>query len=225
MSLNASNILVGAAAVAVGGFDPTWVGTVDDIWTDLKSGASGSPKDFRALLQTFATTARVISGKGTVTWRDAGLTTAGVEIQYNPTYGEVAVDQVLDAAKLFRQNMTVMVNTTFAEATLENLLVTWGQSDYAYQNPFETNYKSVVMTGGNLGDAPRERALFFVGNAPNTNSSYKQRVYVASRAISVAQTNHTLARDSATEFAVSFRLLPDTSASYAAYGRIVDILA
>lgn len=225
MSQNASNILVGAANVAIGGYSTTWTGSADDIWSDLKSGAAGSPKDFRALLLSFAATARVVGSKGTVTWRDVGLTQAGVELQYNPTYGEVAVDQLLDSAKLFRQNMTVMINTTFVEATLENLLVSWGQSDYTLQNPFESTLKSIVISPGNLGDAPVERALFFVGNSPNTTTSYKQRVYVASRAIEVSQTNHSLARDSATVFAVSFRLLPDTSASYSQYGRVVDIIA
>lgn len=227
MSLSASNILVGAANFAIGGYDASWTGTVDDVWTDLKSGATGSPKDFRTLLTSFASsgTNRVISGKGTVTWRDAGLTQGGVKVNYQPNYGEVQVDQVLDAAKLFKQQMTVMVDTTFAEASLENLLAVWSVGDYALQNPFETSYKALTLTGGQLGEAPRERALFFVGNAPNTTTTYKQRVYVCSRAISVNASEHSYSRDSATVFPVSFRLLPDTSASYQAYGRIVDILA
>ena len=39
-----------------------------------------------------------------------------------PDFGEVEVDQLLDSAKIFKQGMQVTLNTTFAEATLENLL-------------------------------------------------------------------------------------------------------
>lgn len=64
------------------------------------------------------------------TWRNIGYTTAGVEFSYTPTYGEITVDQLLDAARLFKTKMTAMVKTTLAEATLENLMVSWAQDPF-----------------------------------------------------------------------------------------------
>ena len=51
-----------------------------------------------------------------------GFTQNGMTLTITPDFGEVEVDQLLDSAKIFKQGMEVMLNTTFAEATLENLL-------------------------------------------------------------------------------------------------------
>ena len=45
-----------------------------------------------------------------------------MELTITPDFGEVEVDQLLDAAKIYKQGMQVTLSTTFAEATLENLL-------------------------------------------------------------------------------------------------------
>ena len=55
--------------------------------------------------------------------RNVGYTSNGLEISFQPDFGEVQVDQLLDVAKLYKQGMQVSLNTAFAEATLENLLV------------------------------------------------------------------------------------------------------
>jgi hypothetical protein len=55
-------------------------------------------------------------------WRNVGYTQNGLELTITPDFGEVEVDQLLDSAKIFKQGMQVTLNTTFAEATLENLL-------------------------------------------------------------------------------------------------------
>ncbi len=55
-------------------------------------------------------------------FRNVGYTMNGLEIQFQPDFGEVKVDQVLDVAKLYKQGMQVELKTTFAESTLENLL-------------------------------------------------------------------------------------------------------
>ncbi len=55
-------------------------------------------------------------------WRNVGFTQNGMTLTITPDFGEVEVDQLLDSAKIFKQGMEVMLNTTFAEATLENLL-------------------------------------------------------------------------------------------------------
>lgn len=232
MAQNTNNILVGAASVAIGNYT-AWAGQGDHLWQAVKNSVTGTPKDFRAWVNsqdgTNTLTHNLISGS--VAFRDVGLTQEGVEVQYSPDFGEVEVDQILDAAKLFRQRMTVSVATTFAEATLQNLLVVWSQTDNTnYRDPGTssatvTARDAAYLVPGELGQAPVEKAVLFVGNAPSpTTGAYNQRVYLASRAISVESSSASFRRNEATVFPVTFRLLPDTRASYSAYGRVVDVV-
>jgi hypothetical protein len=149
----------------------------------------------------------------------------GLELQFQPDFGEVSVDQVLDVAKLYKQGMQVNLNTTFAEATLENLLFALAASD---SNLSEADGVGVGagsmelnLSAGELGECPVERGLVAVG--PGTGDcaagSSIERVYVAYRALSIENVTVSAKRDEATMFEVSFRLLPDDNASY---GKIVD---
>jgi len=143
----------------------------------------------------------------------------GLELQFQPDFGEVAVDQVLDVAKLFKQGMQVNLNTTFAEATLENLLFALAGKDddltIVNDNP------TLKLSAGDIGECPVERGLVAVG--PGTgdcvNSDSVERIYVAYRALSIESVTVGAKRDEATMFEVSFRLLPNDNASY---GKIVD---
>ena len=56
-------------------------------------------------------------------YTNVGYTMNGLEMQFQPDFGEVQVDQILDVAKLYKQGMQVNLATAFAEATLENLLL------------------------------------------------------------------------------------------------------
>ena len=144
-----------------------------------------------------------------------GFTQEGVEVSYEPDYGDVEVDQLLDSARIFKQGMRVTVNTTFAEATLENLLVVWGQSGAPAGG-------SVNILAGALGQSPVERSLLFVGPAPSPTTA-QERVYHILRAVQTESTSFALRRSEATGLPASFRCLPDASASGgAAYGSITD---
>lgn len=233
MAQSTTNVIVGAANVAIGTYSSDFNGTGDTLWNQLKQIVGGG-KDFRGWVTALPVAGTAISivgaiqtptGAGSCTFKDVGLTQEGVEVQYQPDFGEVEVDQLLDAAKLFKQRMTVSVATTFAEATLENLMTVWAQASGTQYTDVGTSTSAGVvrMSGGALGEAPIEKALLFVGNAPNTQTSYRQRVYLANRALSVEASSHALRRSEATVFPVTFRLLPDTSASYSAYGRVVDV--
>lgn len=218
MANNQGNIVVGAAEVAVGTGTPTVAG-VDNTWAAIRGLATGSPKDYRAYVNN------PTGSPNGVTFVDTGFTQEGVEVQYQPDYGEVEVDQFLDAARLFKQKMTVQVATTFAEPTLENLIVVWDDVS-SLINTQTASEKSIHMRPGNLGDAPNERHLLFVGPSPQAvgaAASTKQRAYLASRAVSMDASSHALRRNEATVFPVKFRLLPDTNSSYSAYGKIVDV--
>ena len=150
-------------------------------------------------------------------FRNVGYTMNGLEIQFQPDFGEVAVDQVLDVAKLFKQGMQVNLNTTFAESTLENLLFALagqnGDLATVSSNP------TLNLSAGDIGDVPVERGLVAVGPGTGDASLNVERVYVAYRALSIESVSVSAKRDEATMFEVSFRLLPNDNASY---GKIVD---
>jgi len=158
-------------------------------------------------------------------FRNVGYTMNGLEIVFQPDFGEVQVDQILDVAKLYKQGMQVNLNTAFAEATLENLLFaiagkdsdlgTISNGNWAAGNP------AMDLTAGDIGECPVERGLVAVG--PGTGkcdeSDTIERIYVAYRALSIENVTVSAKRDEPTMFEVSFRLLPSDSGSY---GKIVD---
>lgn len=155
-------------------------------------------------------------------WRNVGYTMNGLEVQFQPDFGEVQVDQLLDVARLYKQGMQVNMVTAFAEGTLENLVVAAAanDSDYDDTNPDEI---TLNLASGNLGEVPLERALIAIGPGSGdpaaTGANEVERVYVAHRALSIESVTASAKRDEATMFEVSFRLLPADNGSY---GKIVD---
>lgn len=157
-------------------------------------------------------------------FRNVGYTMNGLEIVFQPDFGEVQVDQVLDVAKLYKQGMQVNLNTAFAEATLENLLYSLAGRDEdlatAASGAFTGN-PTLTLSAGDIGECPVERGIVAVG--PGTGdcaaSETIERVYVAYRALSIESVTVSAKRDEPTMFEVSFRLLPNDDASY---GKIVD---
>lgn len=211
------NILIGGAEFAIGKGTPA-VG-VEGIVSDIKTASSG---DFRGWMNGLPRSSGSALGSTGVTFYDVGFTQMGVEITYTPDFGEVEVDQLLDAARLFRQKMNVNVKTTFAEATLENLVYVWDMKDEYVTSP--SGYDELYLVPGELGDVPNERVVAFAGNAPLVGGASRQRLYCATRAVSMAASTHGVKRNEATVFPVEFRLLPDGNSSYSAYGKIVDVV-
>ena len=205
MAYNVKNILVGAAALYLSTGDSV-AGTLP---TDVPAGGAG----------TLTTTL-----DGSAAWRHAGFTSEGLEISYEPDYTDVEVDQLLDSAKIFKTGMRVTVNTTFTEASLENLMITWGQQTGTLSSTGSTG--TLGIAAGALGDEPVERALAAVGQGPrpaNAPTQKRERVYFARRVLSVDTSAHALRRAEATMFPVSFRLLPDpTAPAGQEYGYIRD---
>jgi len=154
---------------------------------------------------------------------NVGYTMNGLELQFQPDFGEVQVDQLLDVAKLYKQGMQVNMATAFAEATLENLLLALAyNSDQLSGEKSSSNGQALDLSAGDIGECPVERGIIAVG--PGTgdcaDSAYVERVYSAYRALSIENVTVSAKRDEASMFEVSFRLLPeDTSGSY---GKIVD---
>ena len=195
---SSNNIIVGAAALFT---------HEDGVLTDAGLPAYVAGTSYRETLSSDAD------------FRNVGYTMNGLEIQFQPDFGEVAVDQVLDVAKLFKQGMQVNLNTTFAESTLENLLFALAGKD-GDLNTVSGN-PTLNLSAGDIGECPVERGLVAVG--PGTGDcaigDELERVYVAYRALSIESVTVSAKRDEATMFEVSFRLLPNDNASY---GKIVD---
>lgn len=194
-----ANIIVGAAALFT-----YEAGTLTE--ADLPTYVDGV--SFKETLSTDAD------------YRNVGYTMNGLELQFQPDFGEVKVDQVLDVAKLYKQGMQVNLNTAFAESTLENLLFAIASKDSNLTTDGSGN-PSLNLSAGDIGECPVERGLVAVG--PGTGDcaigDQIERIYVAYRALSIESVTVSAKRDEATMFEVSFRLLPNDNASY---GKIVD---
>jgi hypothetical protein len=164
-------------------------------------------------------------------WRNVGYTSNGLELMFEPDFGEVKVDQLLDVAKLFKQGMKVSMKTSFAEATLENLLLAIAQKDDDLASKTETIASTPTVVGseielksGELGEYPLERQIIAIGASTEAgmlseSGTAAQRVYVAYRALSIESVTVSAKRDEATMFEVNFRLLPDNNG---VYGKIID---
>jgi len=156
-------------------------------------------------------------------YTNVGYTMNGLELQFQPDFGEVQVDQVLDVAKLYKQGMQVTLATAFAEATLENLLLALAYSESKLAGTKTTSAGRVLdLSAGDIGDVALERGIVAVGPGSGNAAvaANTERVYSAYRALSIENVTVSAKRDEASMFEVTFRLLPDdTSASY---GKIVD---
>ena len=161
----------------------------------------------------------------TTDWRNVGYTSNGLEIQFQPDFGEVQVDQLLDVARMYKQGMQVSLVTAFAEGTLENLVVAAAFAD-ADLNGTDSDAavgKVLVLNSGNLGEVPLERAMIAIGpgsgDPDHTGANARERVYTALRALSIENVTAMAKRDAPTQFEVTFRLMPANNGSY---GKIVD---
>jgi hypothetical protein len=148
---------------------------------------------------------------------NVGYTMNGLELQFQPDFGEVQVDQLLDVARMYKQGMSVSLVTAFAEATLDNLVtaIAADDADLTTSGSVET----LELLSGDIGDVPVERALVAVGPGTGDPQVTKERVYVANRALSIENVTVSAKRDEPSMFEVTFRLL---SASNGSYGKIVD---
>jgi len=208
---NSKNIIVGAAAFFVADA-PLSVNYAAGTGNDNSYPAFASNASYRTTLSD------------DLDFTNVGYTTNGLDVVFEPDFGEVSVDQVLDVARMYKQGMKVSMKTSFAEATLENLIVALAYNTSSVLSGTKTtsNGQILELSAGNIGECPVERGLIAIG--PGTGdcaqSTKVERVYIAYRALSIESVTLSAKRDEATSFEVNFRLLPeDTTGSY---GKFVD---
>jgi hypothetical protein len=212
---NSNQIIVGAAQLFVSNQGALEYNPTAEVYAFGSGSVSGIPAFVSGT--RYATTL-----EGDANYRNVGFTMNGLELQFQPDFGEVQVDQLLDVAKLYKQGMQVNMVTAFAEATLENLLISIAGQDTDLD---ETNPNEVELDlkSGELGGVPVERALIAVGPGSGdptaVGNDRVERVYIAARALSIDSVTASAKRDEPSMFEVSFRLLP---ASNGSYGKIVD---
>ena len=194
------NVIVGAARLYIGPF-----GTVKPV--------PEAGKDYN--------TTMVEAPAKSAGWRQVGYTTDGLEFATDPTYDDIVVDQSLDSVRVFKSAMSASVSTTMAEATLENLVVAWGQAANT-ASALGGAESELVLEAGGLGDAPIERGFIAVGNAPEVTGGgrFGQRVYHLYRVMSVEGSTINMSRTDPTTIPVTLRALPDDSTNR--YGTIRD---
>ena len=213
---NAKNIIVGAGALYVG----------------ATTGTEYTEDTLPAAVSTLAASTVSLQNPDNVDstdWKSVGYTSEGAELSFEPDFGEVQVDQLLDVAKIFKQGQRVMVNTTLTEATLENMLIVLGAAADDLDGASSADVQTFTINGGSLGYTPLERSIAIVGPGPEskaTTGEVVERIYLAYRALSMDTVTVGIRRNEATVFPVSFRLLA-SSANPAddgngSYGKIID---
>jgi hypothetical protein len=155
-----------------------------------------------------------------------GATQEGVEISWEPDMVDIEVDQYGDAAKVIQSRVKVMLKTTLAEATLNNLAVAWSYDNVddgadVLVNNDGANTKTFMFGVQNV--YPYEKAIQIVGNAPGSGAATtRTRKFNTKRAISFESSSIAMKRAEATTFAVSFRILPVSGDTGYEYGKIID---
>jgi hypothetical protein len=164
---------------------------------------------------------------------DLGATQEGVEISWEPDMVDIEIDQFGDAARIVQSKVKVMVKTTMAEATLNNLAIAWnydqntGGDSIKANNAYDQTASGYTNTlGFNFGAQsvfPYEKALVVEGTAPGSVAGgIKKRRFYTKRAISMEASNVTMKRAEASVFTVGFRILPKTEDTGYEYGKIID---
>jgi hypothetical protein len=228
---NAKNILVGASPLFISNLDVTTTGYVENFAPGEQGSTAPafSAPTASADGKSYTDTLNEVTASTTPAfyYRNVGYTNNGLQVTYNPSYGSVTVDQLLDTAKLFKESMEVMIATEMSEGTLENILAVFGQGGAPVEVPGANATSTIGLEAGALGVQPTERQLIAVGAAPTvsddgTNITKTERVYYGRRVLSVQQSQFSLARNAATTFPVTFRLLPDGNKGGSEYGLIID---
>jgi len=160
---------------------------------------------------------------------DVGFTVDGVEISLEPDIIDVMVDQLGDAAKLIHNTTKVMLKTTLAESTLENLAVQWGYAGTTSVTSNNITFAANISGDGLTNDKVFNWSAFASAEALEKSAQFQghnpqgfPRTYVCTRVVQVNAAAHSYKRGAATLFPVEFRILPNSANTGYEYGTITD---
>lgn len=157
---------------------------------------------------------------------DVGATQGGLEISWEPDMVDIEIDQYGDAAKVIQSKVKVMVKTTLAEGTLNNLATAWSYDNVTGGADIKNNNDGAntrTLLFGSQSVYPFEYALQVVGNAPGATASVtRTRKFNTKRAVSFSSSMISMKRAEAAMFEVQFRILPVTDDTGYEYGKIID---
>jgi hypothetical protein len=129
-------------------------------------------------------------------WTDMGGTMDGVKLTIDQTYTALEVDQIVDRAGSRLTKRDMAVETSLAEATLENLAVAMNSGTAASG----AGYKSLEPNFASSATQPNYTALLFDGWGAN---SFRRRVIVR-KTLSTDSVEMAYTKDKQTVFKVKF---------------------
>lgn len=147
--------------------------------------------------------------------REIGGTQEGVEVEFTNEYEDQSTDELLDAAYMEKTGTQMVVKTSLAEATLENLKLAWALNGDIVEN--STEGTETLKIG--MDSTVKEMTLEFIGPAP----SGRERTYEVYRAVQMSASTHSIKKGEKQVFPVEFRILPDTTKPKGEeYGSVTD---
>jgi hypothetical protein len=157
---------------------------------------------------------------------DVGATQGGLEISWEPDMVDIEIDQYGDAAKVIQSKVKVMVKTTLAEGTLNNLATAWSYDNTTGGDDIKANLDGAntkTLLFGSQSVYPYEYAIQVTGYAPGSTAAVtKTRKFNTKRAVSMTTSMLSMKRAEASVFEVSFRVLPVVGDTGYEYGKIID---
>ena len=149
---------------------------------------------------------------------DVGYTEGGVEVEKTMDTFEKLVDQELDACDIAVTQYSVLVRTSFAEDTLENIKRAWNEPSSITTTTGPPKFRTLKF--GYQQEIP-EHELKFIGYSPDGLN----REYVFYRAKQMSSSAKTLQKTDKAVIPVEFRCLPDFDKIPAeGYGYVKDYI-
>lgn len=131
-------------------------------------------------------------------WENMGGTVGGITVNYNQTFTELVMDQVVDVAGRRLTGRDVQIQTQLGEVTLENLR-------YALNDGIITTgagFKKYAPAFTDSATQPAYRALILDGWAPGANQL--RRRFISRRILSIAAVGVAYQKDGQTVYPVTF---------------------
>lgn len=147
-------------------------------------------------------------------WQTVGSTDAGLEFNYNPTFKNIMVDEVMSAIKTIKTAEEMMISASLAEATLKNLNLAINGATLSSSAATNSAAGYTKLTVGG-SQQYTEYALLVIGPGPlvteNGQSYTTTRFLHGYRVYSTAKIKQAYKKDDKVMIPVEFTFLCDTS--------------